>query len=267
MAMAQAEYPIGSHSEPSSAARQGVAGLRTLGGGKRENVRGVKVNLGCGPGPQPANWVHVDGSWNARLSKFDLVRRTLSALGIVSRENASLAWTPDLVTANLRGPLPFSSGTVDCVYASHVLEHLHDDEARRLLRECFRVLKPGGVLRLVVPDLRGIVERYVASASRPARADSSPLPADRLNEDLHLRPRSVARGNVLFRLYSTMTEFHTHKWMYDAESLTERVRSAGFVAVEERGFLDSGIPGIQEIERAHRVIGGEGICVEGVKPG
>lgn len=226
----------------------------------------MRLNLGCGPGPQPAGWVHVDGSWNARLSRFRRIRRTLGALGIIPLENASLGWTPDLIAANLRRRLPFRSGTVECVHASHVLEHLYEDEARKLLAECYRILRPQGVIRLVVPDLRGMVQQYLASASRPSTADVSQLPADRLNEDLNLRPRSIARGHVLFRLYSALTEFHSHKWMYDAESLIERVQSAGFVAVERRKFLDSRIPGIHEMERAHRLVDGAGICVEGMRP-
>lgn len=226
----------------------------------------MRLNLGCGPGPQPANWVHVDGSWNARLSKFRLIRRTLGALGVVPLENASLEWTPTVIATNLRRRLPFRSGTVECVYASHVLEHLYDDEARKLLTECYRILESQGVIRLVVPDLLSMVQRYVASASRPSTTDVSQLSADRLNENLNLRPRSVARGHFLFRLYSVMTEFHSHKWMYDAETLIERVQSAGFLAVEQRKFLDSRIPGIHEIERAHRMLDGAGICVEGVKP-
>ena len=181
-------------------------------------------------------------------------------------ENASQEWTPDLVATNLRRRLPFGSGTVECVYASHVLEHLYEDDARALLAECRRILQPQGVIRLVVPDLLGMVQEYLASATRPPTTDVSQLPADRLNECLNLRCRSVARGNALFRLYSQMTEFHSHKWMYDAESLTERVQNAGFSAVESRKFLDSRILGINEIEQAHRVVDGAGICVEGVKP-
>ena len=226
----------------------------------------MRLNLGCGPGPQPANWVHVDGSWNARLSRFGLIRRTLGALGILPLENASLEWTPNVIAVNLRRWLPFGSGTVECVYASHVFEHLYEDEARGLLTECHRILKPQGMIRLVVPDLLSIVHQYLSSATRPQTADVSQLPADRLNEHLNLRPRSVAQGNVLFRLYSASTEFHRHKWMYDAESLVERVQSAGFSSVERHEFLDSRIPGIHEIERAHRVVDGAGVCVEGVKP-
>lgn len=228
--------------------------------------RPLRLNLGCGPGPQPAGWVHVDGSWNARLSRLPLIREALRILRVIPPESVSSEWTPHVVPANLRRPLPFEPGTVECVYASHVLEHLYEDDARALLGECYRVLKPHGVIRLVVPDLCSLATQYVETA-RSARADGGlPPAADRFVEQLLLRPRTRPRGHLLFRLYSAITDFHSHKWMYDAESLIVRVRHAGFTAVEQRGFLNSRIDGIEQVEHGDRVLDNAGICVEGLKP-
>jgi len=69
--------------------------------------------------------------------------------------------------------LPFGSEQVDVCYASHLLEHLTRGQARALLVECFRVLRPGGIVRLAVPDLEAIVREYldvVARADRGERA-------------------------------------------------------------------------------------------------
>ena len=56
--------------------------------------------------------------------------------------------------------LPFKDGTVDVCYSSHVLEHIAAHEAGLFLSECARALKPGGVVRIVVPDLEMIVREY-----------------------------------------------------------------------------------------------------------
>ena len=69
--------------------------------------------------------------------------------------------SPEVKAFDIRKPLPFENGTCDAVYASHVLEHLDRDEGRRLLRECRRVLKPGGVVRIVVPDLEDFCRYYL----------------------------------------------------------------------------------------------------------
>lgn len=57
--------------------------------------------------------------------------------------------------------LPCRDASLDAVYHSHVLEHLDVEEGRRLIGECFRVLRPGGVLRVVVPDLEQIARLYL----------------------------------------------------------------------------------------------------------
>ncbi len=57
--------------------------------------------------------------------------------------------------------LPCPDASLDAVYHSHVLEHLDVEEGRRLIGECFRVLRPGGILRVVVPDLEQIARLYL----------------------------------------------------------------------------------------------------------
>ena len=68
-----------------------------------------------------------------------------------------------VIAHDLRRGFPFADETFDVVYGSHVLEHLDPAEAIRLLNECFRVLKPNGIVRVVVPDLETIVRLYLTS--------------------------------------------------------------------------------------------------------
>jgi predicted SAM-dependent methyltransferase len=57
-------------------------------------------------------------------------------------------------------PLPFPESSVAQIYASHVLEHFNYTDLMRLLRECRRVLVPGGLFRVVVPDASIYIEAY-----------------------------------------------------------------------------------------------------------
>ncbi len=68
---------------------------------------------------------------------------------------------PEVKPLDLRRPLSFEDESVDVCYASHVLEHLRRNEAKAFVSECFRVIRKGGVLRLVVPDLESIVREYL----------------------------------------------------------------------------------------------------------
>ena len=71
------------------------------------------------------------------------------------------AWPPHVLGADLRRGIPFPDGEFDAVYHSHVLEHFDREGGLRLLRECHRVLQPGGCLRVVVPDLESIARGYL----------------------------------------------------------------------------------------------------------
>ena len=225
-----------------------------------------KLHLGCAQHVVPGG-INIDGSWNARLARYPALRRLLGLMRIAPRALVEAAWSTEILAHDVRKRLPFTDGSVSIIYASHLLEHLYLSEAESLLRDCFRVLEPGGVLRLVVPDLDFIIRDYVLSTSTGVKgSDDGETPADRLNRRLLFRSSSPPTGSWFYRAYTGLMDFHSHKWMYDRDSLTTHIRAAGFAEVAEMAFLESRIPGIQAVERASRVLNGEGICVEGIKP-
>jgi predicted SAM-dependent methyltransferase len=62
---------------------------------------------------------------------------------------------------DVRFGLPFPDCCVDAIYCSHMLEHFYEPDISKLLRECYRVLKPGGGVRLVTPHLGKAISAYV----------------------------------------------------------------------------------------------------------
>lgn len=221
---------------------------------------GPRLHLGCGTHIVPG-WVNIDGSWNARAAKFPGLRTALATLRLIPAEAARVPWTADVLCRDLTSRLPFADGSVSAIYSSHLLEHLYLEEADALLRDCARVLRPGGVIRVVVPDLRAIVQEYL---SRPRAPDEEPA-ADRLNERLLLRTRRRAAHGFPFSLYASK-DLHSHKWMYDSDSLRWHLRRAGLAEIAEHPCRESRIADIAAIEQASRVLNGAGVCVEGVKP-
>lgn len=77
-----------------------------------------------------------------------------------------------VIDFNLREGVPFPDGHFDVVYHSHVLEHFSRLEGEKFLRECVRVLKPCGILRIAVPDLERIVRLYLDSLEQALRGDT-----------------------------------------------------------------------------------------------
>lgn len=180
--------------------------------------------------------------------------------------NQGAKWNVRPLVHDLTKRLPFDDDSVSFIYGSHVLEHLYLADARRLLSECKRVLRAGGVIRLVVPDLRSMASTYLKSKSSSTSAEKIEA-ADRLNEKLGFRSPAPSNGNMLVKFYSVWKDFHHHKWMYDSESLIHYLELSGFQGVLQKEFCQSDIPGIEEVEDPERVLSGVGICIEGKKGG
>lgn len=82
--------------------------------------------------------------------------------------------TGDNVTAvNLLLGIPEPDNSVDLVYHSHVLEHFPKPEGEIFIEECIRVLKPGGIIRIAVPDLEGIVRNYLSFLDKGVKEENN----------------------------------------------------------------------------------------------
>jgi hypothetical protein len=75
--------------------------------------------------------------------------------------NVDLIEAPGVVKHDLRRGIPYSDETYDLVYHSTMLSHLRPEDAVALTRECHRVLKPGGILRIVTEDLEQMCRLYL----------------------------------------------------------------------------------------------------------
>jgi predicted SAM-dependent methyltransferase len=174
---------------------------------------GVKaVNIGCGLTIAPG-WINIDNSLNARLAKYRLLRWMLWRLRILSDRHYQIKWPRSVLIHDVRKRLPFPDSSIDYVYTSHFLEHNSLGDARQLITDVFRILKSGGVLRIVVPDLAMGARLY--------------LDALRANPD-----DSKAAGDFLDWLQLNKPGVRDpHLWMYDAPSLSAMLTEAGFTDV------------------------------------
>jgi len=204
----------------------------------------MKLNLGCGP-QVVEGWINVDYALGARLATTTVLGATVRALGLFN-----MRWDPRIHIHDLTKPLPWADGTADVCYTSHTVEHMSRDEGRHLVSEAYRVLRPGGVLRVVVPDLHDVVDRYAGGR----------LPAENFVEELGVLYGSGKRG--LRRLLAPAVEF-PHKCMYDTDAMCRLLTISGFVAGSRAAF-DSAIDDIRSIEIEDRTICA--VIVEGVKP-
>ncbi len=219
--------------------------------------RRILVHLGCGPEVQPSEWIDCDGSWNALIGKLPSPIRKMIITIARSLRIQLREWPGHVRFLNLRKRFPITDNSVDAIYASHVWEHLSRTDAERATKECCRILKEGGVLRLAVPDLRYFCESYLSSKDDDA--------ADRFMDQIRVRSRGE-KQSFLIALYTLATDFHSHKWMYDARTLGVLMTSSGFTDVDEKKCFESAIPEITQVESPGRVSPEAGIAIEGMKP-
>lgn len=203
----------------------------------------MKLNLGCGLNVVDG-WINVDYALGAKLTKVPLFSAINRKLKVFSAD-----WDSRVFLHDLTCRFPWGDGSVDYCYSSHTLEHLTREQGVFLLQESHRVLRPGGVVRIVVPDLASVISEY----------DDGAIRADRFVEVLGVLYGTEKRG--LKKLLAPFYEF-PHKCMYDTPTLITVMRGVGFLAEERRPF-ESSIPGIEQIELADRTV--NAAIVEGVK--
>ncbi len=220
--------------------------------------RGLWLHVGCGF-VTPHEWVNLDASWNLLAARVPGLRRVLRAARLISTEAEQHAWAEHIRYCDVTRGLPFQEGEAAVVYASHVLEHLTRRHAQNFVREAYRVLAPGGVLRLVVPDLERLARLYLEhKANRAANG----ITADEFMEQLRTSP-DYSDAALPLKIYRAYLDTLSHKWMYDAASLTQLMGDAGFSQLKSCGYLESRVPQIAQVERAHRLE--DGLCIEGVR--
>jgi predicted SAM-dependent methyltransferase len=215
----------------------------------------------------PEGWINLDGSWNAWLGKHPYLKRIIKTSRIFPASRLDVPWNPDVVFHNARKPLPFPDDSMIAVYSSYLHEHLYLEEGNRLLRECYRILAPGGALRIIIPDFRSIMLEYAEGKPLSIASDEKKKmnPADRANARLYMHPPKRVSESMLDRVYDFIVDFRSHKYMYDAQSITHYFEQAKFINVQQMGHLESRIEGIEEIEKHVAVIEGASICIEGEK--
>ena len=197
----------------------------------RSKFRGktnLKLNIGCGSNVA-AGWINID-----------------------------LDGPPEVFRWDCRRGMPFDDESANSIFAEHVFEHLDTVSGLQFLTECRRCLRPGGVVRIVVPD----VGRYLS------------LYQGEWSGFVPVRPLTLENGEYrdfwLSRTYRTKMEFINeifrqgteHKYAYDADTLIMRFGDAGFSRVIQQSY---GVTATGESPLDTKARSGESLYVEGIK--
>jgi SAM-dependent methyltransferase len=194
------------------------------------------IQYGCGHSA-PEGWLNYDASFTLRVERFPLAGRFV-------RKNAQ-RFPANVTFGDIVKGLPLPDASVDGVYASHVLEHLSRASMFVALRNTFRILRPNGIFRLIVPDLEARARRYLVDLDG-MQADAN----DRLLRSTYLGVEADPEGLLGFA--SGMLGRNKHLWMWDYPAMEAALKAVGFSAVRRCEMGDSGDPAFAAVEQYDR---------------
>jgi predicted SAM-dependent methyltransferase len=160
------------------------------------------------------------------------------------------------------GPYPFENDAFDYVFTEHMIEHVPYAGGKLLVSECIRVLKPGGKLRISTPDLGRVLA---------LRHPTTQIEREYVQFALGTIPEAVDSQTSFF--INQFMRAWGHTFIYDRETLSGLMRSAGFIDITEWRPGESDDPELTGIERHGETFPNpefnliESMVLEGTKPG
>lgn len=168
-------------------------------------------------------------SRNSRIIK-ELLNSTMPVkLELGAGERKMAGWTSVDLSDNcslhldLAEPIPFPDNTVNIIYSSHVLEHFEYSELIKLLTECLRILKLGGIFSASIPNARIYLNAYHDAKSFDPAIYCRHDPAYNFN------------SSIDYVNYMAYMAGH-HKYMFDEENIISILNKVGFRNVSLREF-------------------------------
>ena len=158
-------------------------------------------------------------------------------------------------------PYPLPPDTFHFVYAEHMIEHISHKDGAKMVTECYRVLRKGGVIRLVTPDLAAVLGIYSAQLSPTQQAYLDWMARTFTPESP--TPSAIHVINAMFRLWG-------HQFLYDESTLSQALHDAGFKNVRRCRLDESDCVQLRDLANSTRYPPGllefESLCLEASKP-
>lgn len=187
-------------------------------------------HIGCGY-TVGKSWINYDASLIAFLDRFPY-------LNLVFKFNKE-KFPKEIKYGNIVKNKLCDDNLADNIYCSHVLEHVSLYDGKKILKNIYNMLKPNGVLRIIVPSLESRINRYNKSKD-----------ADQFMESLGCVNKN--ENSSIFKKIRFLFGGARHKWMYDKNSLLKELKLSGFQNIRLCEFGDSGLNIFNEVENKDR---------------
>ena len=155
-------------------------------------------------------------------------------------------------------PLPPDS--FDYIFSEHIIEHVSYNDGLAMLKESFRILKPGGKVRISTPDLKFLIDLY----SEP----KTPLQNEYIQWATETFTKTSEKLDTI--VINNFVRDWGHQFIYDPKTLKRSLEFAGFMDIERFAINQSNDPALRDLENASRMPPGflqlESFTVEATKP-
>jgi predicted SAM-dependent methyltransferase len=202
------------------------------------DTKKIYVHYGCGQ-CAPPEWKNFDVSPTLRIQKTPV-------LGWLMRNSLGQTFDKNVRYGDVTKGLPgIEDNSADGVYCSHVLEHMSLGDFRKAIANSYKMLKPGGRFRLIMPDLKVLVDDYLADKAN-GDAEASIRFIKRTIMGMEERPPTLkGRTKQAFGYLG-------HLWLWDTESTINELEKVGFKNIREIEFNDSEDPMFNLVENKKR---------------
>lgn len=152
------------------------------------------LNLGSGPrGIVSNSWINIDGFLDTNVH----------------------------YCCDFNKRLPFNDNTFDGIFCEHVVEHFDYKNGRSLLKECLRILKPGGVIRIIVPDGEKFIKAYFD------------------NPEFIVKYKHAESGFQMEAVNAWFYQRYEHQCIYDGPYLCDQLIKTGFSKASKTSYRNS----------------------------
>ena len=189
-----------------------------------QNQKNIYVHYGCAF-TAPQEWINFDVSPSRLLQKIPII-------GKYVKTKLYSPFPKNVRHGDITKGLPIFAGSVSGVYCSHTLEHLTLEDFRLALNNTYKLLKPGGIFRCVVPDLEYAAREYINSLDKGVRNASIEFLRNGTLLGVEKKPKGI---EGFFRLL--LGNSH-HLWMWDINSISLELENAGFTNIRPCKFND-----------------------------
>jgi predicted SAM-dependent methyltransferase len=174
----------------------------------------AKLQIGCGGNMLPG-WLNTDGQMDGWFH-------------------------PQSVKLDATELFPIPDSSFDFVYSEHMIEHIPYWSGQQMLRECFRIMKPGAYIRISCPDMQFLIDLY-----------TNPTDVARQYTEQE-KPEWAPYADPIF-IFNNYVRDWGHQFIYDKPAMTNSLLAAGFDNITEHAILESNIPELQNLEIPSRM--------------